>query len=99
MRKPTRRDFILRGVGYVSVVSLLSLATHTKAAETACVLVDSQPLREALNYADPSPDLALSCRTCSFFTVKAGTSCGPCVIMSGPVTATAHCESWSKRSS
>jgi len=97
MKKPTRREVLLRGASFVTAVSLLTLATRTTAAESACVQIDSQPLREALSYADPSPDAAQTCRNCSFFTVKAGSSCGPCVIMSGPVNATAHCESWSKR--
>ena len=98
MKKSTRRDVVLRGISFLSAVSLLTLATRTQAAESACVQIESQPLREALNYADPSPDAALSCRNCSFFTAKGGSSCGPCVIMSGPVSATARCDSWSKRS-
>ena len=98
MKKPTRREVLVRGVTFLSTASLLTLATRTKAADSTCVQLESQPLREALNYADPAPDAALSCRNCSFFTVKASSSCGPCVIMSGPVNATARCESWSKRS-
>ena len=98
MEKPTRREVLLRGVSFVSAVSLLPLAGRAQSAEPACVRVDSEPLRESLSYADPSPDPAISCRNCGFFTAKGAAGCGDCMIMSGPVNATAHCESWSKRS-
>ena len=98
MEKPTRREVLLRGVSFVSAVSLLPLAGRAQSAEPACVLVDSEPLRESLSYADPAPDPAKSCLVCGFFTAKGGAGCGACMIMIGPVNVSASCESWRNRS-
>lgn len=97
-KNTTRREAILRGIRFVSAVSLLPVAARTQAADFACVQIDSEPLRESLGYADPSPDPTKPCSACGFFTPNGNDSCGDCMIMIGPVNGTAHCESWSEPS-
>lgn len=92
MEKIRRRDVVLRGAQAVTVFSLLPLAARAQ----QCVEPSSESLRESLNYQDPSPDPAQPCQGCGFFELKAGT-CGHCQIMSGPVNASAHCDSWSTK--
>jgi hypothetical protein len=98
MQKPYRREVLRRGVGLVSAFAVLPLiAAAAKAAEPACVEHASEPLREGLNYADPSPNAAQACSGCGFFKATTG-ACGDCQIMTGPVAGTAHCDSWSAKS-
>jgi len=98
MKKTTRRDIIACGIKLVAVAPLLPVAGRVHAAEPACVMVDSEPLRESLSYMDPSPDPARPCRDCGFFKPEGNAGCGYCDIMTGPVNGTANCESWSERS-
>jgi hypothetical protein len=93
MGKLLRREVILRGVQAVSVFTLLPLTT--RAAEQ-CVDASSESLRESLHYQDPGPDQARHCKDCGFFAMEQA-PCGPCQIMTGPVSANAHCDSWSER--
>jgi hypothetical protein len=51
-----------------------------------------------MSYVDPAPDPAQQCGACGFFSAEEKQSCGECQIMSGPVSRTAHCESWSAKS-
>jgi hypothetical protein len=96
MDKSTRRDVILRGIKFVSAVPLLPLVARGQNAGLACVRIDSEPLRESLNYADPSPHPGMSCSGCGFFQPHGDASCGNCMIMTGPTNGTAYCESWSE---
>ena len=73
---------------------LVGRAQHT---EPVCVRVDSEPQREYPSHADPAPDPAKSCLVCGLFHGERVTGCGDCMIMSGPVTGTVYCESWSER--
>jgi hypothetical protein len=95
MEKPTRREILLRGIKIVSAVALLPVAGRVHAAEPACVEIESEPLRESLGYADPSPNPRETCSNCGFFRPNGNASCGDCDIMSGPTNGTAWCESWS----
>lgn len=83
----------------VSAACLLPAALRAHAAEQACVEPASASLRESLSYVDPAKDAQQQCGTCGFFEAKdAQESCGQCMIMSGPVSRTAHCESWGAKS-
>jgi uncharacterized paraquat-inducible protein A len=101
----TRRKFLLRGVQLPAALVVTSSAalTWTKANAAACVDADElsdsvQSMRESLEYTDAAPDPKQVCNGCSFFKPpKANASCGPCEVLGGPVSATGHCVSWTKR--
>lgn len=98
MEKTTRRAVLLRGIKVVSALAVLPVAARVHAAEPACVEIASEPLRESLNYADPSPYPEKTCDNCGFFRPNGDASCGRCDIMTGPTNGTAWCESWSEPS-
>ena len=65
----------------------------------ACVDPQSESLRGSLHYASASPVANQTCAGCGFYSAgDTKTGCGNCVMMSGPVDATGHCDSWSPRS-
>jgi hypothetical protein len=110
MRELHRRELICRGLKLLTAVAALPLATQRASAATSCVEADSQPLRESLHYIDIAPDAAKSCNGCGFFTAEERKpaeeqkpaaerkpACGNCMIFSGPVNATGHCDSWSMK--
>jgi hypothetical protein len=97
MQKTTRREAVIHCIRMVSAACLLPTALRAGAAEHACVDPGAASLRESLRYVDPAPDAAQQCGACGFFTAEASQSCGQCTIMSGPVSRTAHCESWSAK--
>jgi hypothetical protein len=112
MRNPQRREILCRGLKLLGAVAALPLAVpRASAAAASCVEPDSQPLRESLHYADVAPDAAKACTACGFFTAEERQpaeeqkpadqrkpACGNCMIFSGPVNATGHCDSWSMKS-
>jgi hypothetical protein len=98
MQRTTRREAVLHCIRMVSAACLLPAAMRVRAAEHACVEPGSASLRESLSYVDPAADAAQQCGTCGFFAAEEKQSCGQCMIMSGPVSRTAHCESWSAKS-
>lgn len=99
MEKLPRRAVIRRGLQVISAFSLLPLVAGRAKAAESCVEVSSESLRNSLNYSDPAPNPETPCKGCGFFTADGEKpSCGHCVIMSGPVSATAWCESWSAKS-
>lgn len=79
-------------------------ALATSKALGSCVdpdeLSDSlRDMRESLDYTDTAGRTNQACNGCSFFKpLKAGDSCGHCEVLQGPVSATGHCVSWTKRS-
>lgn len=82
----------------VAVVAAPQLIRFARAADS-CVDPSSESLRGSLHYASVSPDPKQPCSGCGFFTPGgAKPTCGTCTIMSGPVDATGHCDSWSARS-
>lgn len=99
MQKTNRREALIHCIRMVSAMTILpAIATRARAAEQACVDPDSESLRQSLSYVDPSPDAARQCGGCGFFSAQEQESCGHCMIMSGPVSRTAQCESWSEKS-
>jgi hypothetical protein len=55
-------------------------------------------LRKSVEYTDLSSDEKRTCSGCGFFKAGSG-GCGSCQILSGLVSATGHCTSWSARAS
>ena len=76
-------------------ISGLALARVARAAGS-CVQPESEALRASVNFVDSAPDPATACARCAFYTGDAaGGACGNCQILSGPVDATGHCDSFS----
>jgi High potential iron-sulfur protein len=96
MIEPARR-ILLRRIFQIGVtVTVLPTALNAVAADS-CVSPDSDGLRTSLHYANASPKKDELCKACSFFAADpAKTACGNCQIMSGPVDAAGHCDSWAK---
>jgi hypothetical protein len=93
----TRRHIVALGMQIVSVCALPLGVMRAKAADT-CTDAASEGLRSSLHYTAAAPDPAQACRACAFYgedDVKQ--PCGKCVIMSGPVDAKGHCDSWSMK--
>ncbi|HEY4366236.1 MAG TPA: high-potential iron-sulfur protein [Steroidobacteraceae bacterium] len=93
-----RRAAMRRGLQILSAITAVPLLASRAQAADQCVEAASQPLRDSLNYKDPSPIAGQACRACGFFTADGKSPCGTCVIMSGPVDAAGHCDSWSTKS-
>lgn len=95
MKTYARRFVIGRGVQAISAALLLPLVTRRAGAAEACVKPASESLLKSLNYVPVAADAAKSCKACAFFTADAASAaCGGCMIASGPVNATGHCDSW-----
>ena len=76
-------------------ISGLALARAARAAGS-CVQPESEALRTSVNYVESAADPAAACARCAFFTADpGGGACGSCQILSGPVDATGHCDSFS----
>src|SRR5690606_5426868 len=94
-----RRRFLFRGMQLISAAAILP---GLRAEGQTCVDPASESLRRSLQYQDPAQDPTRTCFECAFFTEDKddGTeSCGKCLIVSGPVNASAWCESWSPEES
>jgi len=94
MRKLPRRELLRHAVGFLPLIALIG--SRARAAES-CVDPASESLRVSLHYKIVGPGAAQSCATCGFFAANEKPSCGDCMIMSGPVDAAAHCDSWSAK--
>lgn len=89
----TRRRLLLAALP--SGITGLFLARSARAADS-CVQPESEALRASVNYVEPAADPGANCARCAFFTADpAGGACGSCQILSGPVDATGHCDSFS----
>jgi hypothetical protein len=93
MARMTRRLLLHRALSLGLAAGVLPRAGHV--AE-ACIEPASEALRASINYVGASADPATACARCAFFTADAaGSGCGNCQILSGPVDATGHCDSFS----
>ena len=73
----------------------VALAPSTHAAG-GCVQPESESMRASVNYVGTAADPAAACARCAYFSADpAGGACGSCQILSGPVDATGHCDSFS----
>ncbi len=98
MHDPSRRLILRRALRLTTALAVTPRLTAAAPA-ASCVDPQSESLRSSLHYASPSPVPDQNCGACGFFTRnEAQAGCGNCVIMSGPVDATGHCDSWSARS-
>jgi hypothetical protein len=89
----SRRQLLLHAVpiGFAG----LAFARPARAAG-ACVQPDSESLRASLNYVMTAADASAACAHCAYFAADpAVAGCGVCQILSGPVDATGHCDSFS----
>jgi hypothetical protein len=99
MPEPSRRLLLRRALQLALGVASLPRIVSAAAAAQSCVDPQSESLRASLHYASVSTVANQSCSGCGFFTADSGRAgCGNCVMMSGPVDATGHCDSWSARS-
>jgi len=98
VNSPPRRTLLRRALQVASFAALSPLMYSVRGAES-CVDPSSDSLRSSLNYKVPAADPKQVCGACSFFTPsKANVACGNCAIMSGPVDAQGHCDSWTAKS-
>lgn len=97
MRDPSRRLLLRRALQLTTALAAAPALVRTAQAAESCVDPQSESLRSSLHYASVSPVTGQNCGACGFFTAAQG-GCGNCVIMSGPVDATGHCDSWSAKS-
>ena len=99
MHEPSRRLLLRRALQLAVGVASLPRLVGTAGAAQSCVDPQSESLRASLHYANPSTVENQSCSGCGFFTADTShAGCGNCVIMSGPVDQTGHCDAWSARS-
>src|SRR5262245_8571397 len=97
MHDSSRRLLLRRALQLTAALAAApALVRHATAAES-CVDPQSQSLRTSLQYASGSPVSNQNCGACGVFT-PSQCGCGNCQIMSGPVDATGHCDSWSAKS-
>ena len=95
MNEFPRRLVLLRGAQIAAVMAIAPQLIRPARAEDGCVDASSESLRGSLNYISVSANPAEPCSGCGFFTADASKpACGGCVIMSGPVDAAGHCDSW-----
>ena len=52
-------------------------------------------VRQSLGYVDAAPAPESHCTNCRFFVQPAGSPCGGCQLMQGPVSPGGWCRSWS----
>ena len=97
MHDPTRRLLLRRALQLTTALAAAPALLRSAQAADSCVDPQSESLRASLHYASVSPVANQNCGACGFFTASQG-GCGNCVIMSGPVDATGHCDSWSAKS-
>jgi|GEM_PF-1141542 hypothetical protein len=97
MSRFDRRKFLASGLQLSSVVFV------AKARASACVDTDELSdsvlgMRESLEYTDEGKNPQQVCNTCTYFKpAKPGDSCGPCEVLTSPVSAKGYCVSWTKK--
>ena len=93
-----RRSFIRHAARLAAAAALAPPLIPLARAAESCADPASEALRVSMNYVPVAADPAQSCLSCGFFTADgARPACGDCQIMSGPVDAAAHCDSWSPK--
>ena len=99
MHELSRRWVLRRALQITAALTVLPRVANAADAARSCVDPQSESLRTSLHYAGVSAVANQSCSGCGYFTRDSGQNgCGSCVIMSGPVDETGHCDSWSARS-
>jgi len=99
MNELTRRALLRRMVQVTASLAVLPAAIEAAAAAESCTSPDSESLRTSLHYSNPSSKPGEACKGCGFFSGDPGKpACGNCQIMTGPVDAGGHCDSWAPKS-
>ena len=99
MHEPPRRLILRRALQFAAAMAVGPRVAISGAAAQSCGDPQSESLRTSLHYASVSAVAGQNCGGCGFFTRDGGQGgCGACVMMSGPVDETGHCDSWSARS-
>jgi hypothetical protein len=94
-----RRVLLRRVLQFTGALAVAPRIIGTSQGAQSCVDPASESLRTSLHYASVSPKADEPCKGCGFFTPDGSQpACGNCQIMSGPVDATGHCDSWAARS-
>jgi hypothetical protein len=98
MNQLPRRAFLRSAATLAATAALAPQLIPLARAADSCTDPASEALRVSMNYVSKAADTAQSCVTCGFFAAEeAKPDCGDCQIMSGPVDATGHCDSWSPK--
>jgi hypothetical protein len=95
-----RRIILRRALQITLAIAVAPHVIRPARAAGSCVDPASESLRNSLHYVSATPNASQPCNACGFFTGEGSKSaCGNCMIMSGPVDANGHCDSWAARSS
>jgi hypothetical protein len=98
MNELPRRAFLRNAATLAATAALAPQLIPLARAAESCADPASEELRVSMNYVAKAADATQSCATCGFFSPdSAAPSCGGCEIMSGPVDAAGHCDSWSPK--
>lgn len=98
MNELPRRRFLRTAATLAASAALAPQLIPLARAADSCTDPASEALRVSMNYVSKAADAAQSCATCGFFAAdEAKPACGGCQIMSGPVDAAGHCDSWSPK--
>jgi High potential iron-sulfur protein len=98
MHEPARRVLLRRILQFTASCALAPVALEAARAAGTCVDPASETLRTSLHYSNPSAKSGEICSGCAFFSAAgSGSTCGNCQIMSGPVDAGGHCDSWAAK--
>lgn len=100
MNELPRRRFLRTAATLAASAALAPQLIPLARAADSCTDPASEALRVSMNYVSKAADAAQSCATCGFFAFaadEAKPACGGCQIMSGPVDAAGHCDSWSPK--
>jgi hypothetical protein len=99
MDELTRRVLLRRILRASASLAIAPAALAAAHAAESCVDASSDSLRASLHYSNPSANPSEACKGCGFFSADSGKpACGNCQIMSGPVDAGGHCDSWAAKS-
>jgi hypothetical protein len=95
MKALSRRVLLRR---FLEAGASLTIVPAALGAAGSCVDPSSDSLRDSLHYSNPSNKPGEACKGCGFFAGDAAKpACGNCQIMSGPVDAGGHCDSWAAK--
>ena len=92
----------MRGLAALPWLALSPAIQGCDGERNACVdlagmTASEERMRSAVGYTDVSPyGDDKQCSGCSFFERLPEGDCGHCTILSGPVDAGGHCQSWSR---
>jgi hypothetical protein len=93
-----RRKFLALGVQIPAAMIVTKAASAAACVDTDELSDSVMSMRESLEYTDSAPDPKQSCSGCEYFKPpKPGDTCGPCNVLTTPVSAKGHCVSWTQR--